>query len=213
MPQESPQPSSASDPAPPDAGASLPDAARHGGTDLSVSLGAANLYSLLFVVPAAALLIGAFAWRSGLAPLAHAVRTQPAPIVAGLVLAIVLHELVHGAAWIVAGRVPRSAIRFGISWKALTPYANCTVPLDVSAYRIGAMAPGILIGLLPALAGIAAENGGLFLVGSVMTLAAGGDVLVLWLLRNVPRGAKVLDHPTRAGCIVLPGGRSALTTA
>jgi hypothetical protein len=33
-----------------------------------------------------------------------------------------------------------------------------------------------------------------------MTFCAGGDLLVLLLLRGVPANALVEDHPTRAGC-------------
>ena len=38
---------------------------------------------------------------------------------------------------------------------------------------------------------------------AVAAEAAGGDWLVLWLLRGVSPGAFVEDHPTRAGCYVL----------
>ena len=34
---------------------------------------------------------------------------------------------------------------------------------------------------------------------------AGGDIVVLWLIRDVGAGKLVQDHPTRAGCRVLDG--------
>jgi hypothetical protein len=38
--------------------------------------------------------------------------------------------------------------------------------------------------------------------GLLFTFAAGGDALVLWLLRGVAPHRLVEDHPTRAGCFV-----------
>ena len=33
--------------------------------------------------------------------------------------------------------------------------------------------------------------------------AAGGDVLILWVLRAIPSDARILDHPTKVGCEVV----------
>ena len=35
--------------------------------------------------------------------------------------------------------------------------------------------------------------------GLFFILAAGGDILILWLLRNVKSSSFVQDHPTRVG--------------
>lgn len=114
----------------------------------------------------------------------------------------VLHELIHGAAWAYFGRKPLTIIRFGINWKALAPYAHCPEPMDAGAYRLGAAAPGVLLGLVPS--GIAAWIGPtwLFFPGILLSIAAAGDVLILWVLRNIPSHILVQDHPTRAGCLV-----------
>jgi hypothetical protein len=34
-------------------------------------------------------------------------------------------------------------------------------------------------------------------------LAAGGDLMVLWLIRGVRRGQFVQDHPTQVGCYLI----------
>jgi hypothetical protein len=46
-------------------------------------------------------------------------------------------------------------------------------------------------------------NGNLFWFGLVHTAAAGGDWLILWLIRKLKAGRLVEDHPTNAGCYVL----------
>lgn len=115
---------------------------------------------------------------------------------------IVLHELLHGFTWMLAGRKPRQAMRYGVQWKTLTPYAHSTEPMPAWAYRLGVVTPALLLGLAPMLMGLATANGWLFFFGVVFTIAAGGDFLVLWLLRGVDGRSLVADHPENAGCFV-----------
>jgi hypothetical protein len=39
--------------------------------------------------------------------------------------------------------------------------------------------------------------------GLLYTTAAGGDFLVLWILRNIKPNTLVEDHPTNAGCYII----------
>jgi hypothetical protein len=88
-------------------------------------------------------------------------------------------------------------------WKTLTPYAHCNVPMRADAYVIGAATPGIVLGLAPLVAGMLFASGVLFAFGALFTLAAGGDALIIWLMRGVSADSMVLDHPTRAGCLII----------
>lgn len=92
---------------------------------------------------------------------------------------------------------------FGINWRTLTPYAHIKVPITARAYRWGAFMPGLVLGLIPCLIAVLTGSGWLLVVGAVFILVAGGDFLVLWLLRGVPAGALVEDHPTAIGCRVV----------
>jgi hypothetical protein len=118
-----------------------------------------------------------------------------------LVVGVIVHELIHGLTWAWAARRPLGAIRFGVNWKALAPHAQCTVPLPASAYRLGAAAPGLVLGVVPALAGTITGAGAVAAFGWLMVLGAGGDIVVLWLIRNVEPATQLQDHPTRAGCV------------
>ncbi len=121
--------------------------------------------------------------------------------ISGLVLGVVLHELIHGVAWAAAAGRPLGIIRFGVNWKALAPHAQCTVPVPARAYRLGAAAPGLLLGLVPSMAGAFTGAGAVAVFGWLMTVGAGGDLVVLWLIRSLPGAVLVQDHPTRAGCM------------
>jgi hypothetical protein len=129
--------------------------------------------------------------------------THPFIFFPSFIAGAVVHELLHGVTWAYVGKKPRAAIKYGVQWKTLTPYAHCTEPMDVTAYRIGAVMPGIVLGLLPLLIGMVFGLGAFFVFGLLFTVAAGGDLAILWSLRNVSLGWFVEDHPTRAGCYVL----------
>ena len=120
-----------------------------------------------------------------------------------LVLSIIIHEGLHAVGFVLVGRVPLSAIKFGFSWQGLAPYAPCRVPLPISAYRLSVLLPGFVLGFLPALVGLLIGSFALLLYGAVMLVTAGGDLAVFLAVRSVPSGARVIDHPTAPGCHVL----------
>jgi hypothetical protein len=70
------------------------------------------------------------------------------------------------------------------------------------AYRVSVALPGVILGALPGLMGLMWRNGWLTVYGALMSIAALGDLIVLWLIRSVPGDARVQDHPRAPGCIV-----------
>jgi hypothetical protein len=174
--------------------------------DLSVSMARANVYSLFFAVPAAIILIGAYLllWgKQGLADARLIIYKQFSLTLLVLIIGILLHELLHGLTWTWLGKKPFKSIRYGINWKVLSPYAHCREPLSIQAYRWGALMPGLLLGIIPALLGIVSGNGALMAFGLLFTVAAGGDAMILWSLRKEDRNTMVLDHPSKAGCCIV----------
>ncbi|MBE0690578.1 MAG: DUF3267 domain-containing protein [Anaerolineae bacterium] len=120
-----------------------------------------------------------------------------------MLVGIVLHEGIHALGWKFFGNLRWRDLRFGVDRKTLSPYCHARVPMSARAYRIGALLPGILTGLLPTVAGIVLEHAFLTAIGAVLLSAAIGDLIVLWVLRTIPPDAHVLDHPSNAGCYVL----------
>lgn len=175
--------------------------------DLSVGMGTANVAGVLMgLLPAIPFVIawglvwGGVQFAAGFGGLYGNFVLFILLLFAG----IVIHEGIHALTWMIAGRKPLRAMKFGVHWKLLTPYAHSTEPMPAWAYRLGGVMPGLVLGFLPLLVGLVAGNGWLFFWGLIFTLSAGGDFLVLWLIRDVDRHALVEDHPTRAGCYVLP---------
>jgi hypothetical protein len=120
-----------------------------------------------------------------------------------IVLGVVAHELLHGLGWKLAAGLPWSQIKFGVQWKYLMAYAHARVPMRVGPYRLGAALPGLVLGAVPVAAAVALGHSVLLWVGAFFVIAAVGDLMILWLLRRLPRTAQVLDHPTLPGCLVL----------
>ncbi len=185
--------------------------------DCSVSMEKANWYSLITAGPIVILLglvyIGIWGYEKPLTEIATLLNQPARLLVANLILigllglGMVLHELIHGVSWMLAGKKCWSAIQFGFQLRTLTPYVHCREPLPIGVYRFGTLMPGMLTGLVPMLVGVFVGNVWIALLGGFFIVAAGGDLLILLLIRNVASTHLIEDHPTRAGCYVLePAG-------
>lgn len=175
-----------------------------GGRDVVMSFSRINLLAIpvAIAVVIVALIPYALAWGldrlwDGMARFFALGSFLPAALIG-----IVLHEMLHGLTWALAGRRPFSSIRFGFNVATLTPYAHFKDPLPANAYRLGAAMPGLALGVLPLLIAFATGNGWLAGFGMLFLVAAGGDILILWMLRHVPATSTIQDHPSQPGCIV-----------
>lgn len=174
--------------------------------DVTMSVLAANLFSLPLAVVGLVVLLVPFGLIWG----ASGAVTAFEQLFSGLggllmlpaiVVGIVVHEALHGVGWTAFGKISWKHISFGI--KSLTPFAHCSVPLSLDAYRWGTALPGLLLGIVPWLLGLAFASGAFWLWGTLFTIAAFGDLMILWLLRSTPADALILDHPSKIGCVVL----------
>lgn len=175
--------------------------------DVSISMERANLVAV-FLLPAVVLVTCLPFWAMyGGAALWEGVSFVFLPWIffPAFLVAIVVHEGLHGIGFLAAG-VPRSAIHFGVDRKTLSPYAGCHVPLTVGAYRTAILLPGLVLGVLPWLYGLATGAGWAVAWGALMIATAGGDGIILWIIRRLPAGTRVLDHPSRVGCHVVREG-------
>lgn len=119
-----------------------------------------------------------------------------------ILVLIVAHEGVHAIGWKFASGLPWSNFTFGIAWKALAPYCHATARMSATAYRIGAILPLMVTGILPWALALLAGDAGWTFMSAIMISAAVGDIYVLWTLRDIPADALVQDHDAHAGCMV-----------
>jgi hypothetical protein len=172
------------------------------GTERTTTMLRANAVSLLLAVLILPLFLLAYVILWDRASLQRVLDSLVSPFLLVIAISIFAHELLHGLGFKWGGNVPWSEIQFGV--KGFTVYAHCRVPLKTSAYRFAVFLPGLVLGFLPGLIGLALGSAWLTVYGVLMIIAALGDVVVLWLIRSVPSGMRVRDHPDLPGCQVLP---------
>lgn len=119
-----------------------------------------------------------------------------------LVAGIVAHEFIHGITWACFAKRGFRSIRFGVMWGMLTPYCHCKEPLTIRHYRLGALMPLIILGILPLLLAYPLRSVPLLWWGILFVTSAAGDILIVWKLRKEPAFLLVQDHPEEAGCII-----------
>ncbi|NKQ34367.1 MAG: DUF3267 domain-containing protein [Chloroflexi bacterium] len=176
------------------------------GYDVTVSMGKANAIAFAMIPVAFALFYlpyrliwGADSlWQFSARPFLDFLL-----FMAAFAVGIVVHEGLHALGFIWIGKAPRSSIRFGILWRGLAPYAHCNTAVTATAYRWTLALPGLMLGVLPAVLGIALGNWWLMVYGALMFMAAGGDTAVLLAIRSLPGNALVKDHPSKVGCSVI----------
>lgn len=119
-----------------------------------------------------------------------------------IIIGIVLHEAVHGITWAKFAKKGFKSIKFGFLWKGLAPYCHCKEPLIIKHYILGAIMPAIIVGLLPALVSMIIGSFQFLIFGIFFTMCAGGDFMIIHLLRKENMDSLVQDHPSEAGCYI-----------
>jgi hypothetical protein len=182
--------------------------------ELTATATEANIKALAFALPIMLLLLVPYMmlWpekfssetlRSIVAEYGSRILFLPLGMMLVFIPGAVVHELLHGLTWAAFCKKGIRSITYGVHWKALTPYCHCEEVLPLRPYILGGIMPGLVMGLLPALEGMLWGNPWVFFFGLFFTLAAAGDMLVLWMLRRCKSADLVQDHPEKIGCYVL----------
>lgn len=172
--------------------------------DVTISLWRANMYGIAF-----ALLTGIVFWYPFISVwswnyITLQFHSFPSVLFLSSLLALILvHEVLHGMGFYFFGNVQRTHIRFGFQWKSFTPYAHCSEPMRSRAYRIALLLPMLLLGIIPSIISLILGNVFLAALGFIMIAAAGGDAAILLSIRKIAPDVLVLDHPKRAGCLIV----------
>ena len=176
----------------------------------------ANLYGLLFVIPVL-LLTGLpyiLIWgnfENNLLNFWYTIIYHNMPILQQAInvkwlvfllflAGIVIHELIHGVCMAAFAKKGWKSVSFGFNIKAIAPYVHCKEPLTPFAYRLSMVMPGILLGDIPVLISWFTGNILFLFFGILFTWAAAGDVILLWMSRNIT-GGMLQDHPDKIGFI------------
>ena len=176
------------------------------GDKYSLSIIEANWKSLLIVLPLAAVTVFVYSLVWGWSKTGSdfmIIYTHYGTAIFLLIAGTFVHELLHGLSWMKAANLDWDDIKYGFKLRVLTPYAHCKQPIAAKAYRVGILAPGFILGILPFIGSLIIGDAWLLVFGFIFTLAAGGDFLMFWIIRDIPKDSLVEDHPERVGCEVV----------
>ena len=116
------------------------------------------------------------------------------------VVGIIVHELIHGLAWLAVTRQSFSHLAFGVMAGAV--YCHIDVPMRKRTYVFGAVMPLVLLGIIPTIVAIIVGSLFWLILGVMFTTCAIGDIMIVWKIRREPADSLIYDHPTAAGCVV-----------
>ncbi len=120
-----------------------------------------------------------------------------------LLVSIPVHEGIHGITWAAFSKNKFKSIAFGVAWKSLTPYCSCKEALKRGQYTLGAIMPGLLLGIIPMIVACVIGSSDLFIYAAFMIVCAGGDLLIFTMILQEKKAKQelFLDHPTKIGLV------------
>ncbi len=123
-------------------------------------------------------------------------------ILSGLV-GIIIHELIHALVFALFSLRGFSSIRFGMDRKTLSPYCHPVGIIKVWVYRLGALAPLVVLGLVPLIISFFLGNIAFLLFGFIFSIAAGGDIISVWMTRGLSKSDIIMDHQSKLGFYII----------
>ncbi len=173
--------------------------------ELTIGIVKANVLALLMAIPVCAVGVGAFLFANPERGLAFSRGIDTLLFLIALALLVFAHEGIHGLTWSRIAEHGFRDIEFGFMREYLTPYCTCLTALPKGGYVLGGLMPLVLLGVLPTILAICLGSPLLLMIGLVMIVAAGGDILIVFELlryRSDAREQLIYDHPTQAGCVI-----------
>ena len=165
--------------------------------EYSIGFGEANLISFFLFFPITVLLLSPFVLTWDYETFEEGKKTFEIYLIPILVGGVVVHELLHGISWMFYASIRLESIKFGM--KRLTPYCHCKVPLKIKHYRLGVAMPLIILGILPSVIATIIGDAALLRFGVFFSWVAGGDIILLFMTRNLGKETYVSDHPNKLG--------------
>jgi len=165
----------------------------------------ANVFALIVLV-LAFLIFGIpffILWRDQIIP-ASGKLLNTAVFLVGFIIGIVVHEAIHGLFFAIFSQEKFRSVKFGIlpKEKLFTPYCHCKEILKVNHYRISAIMPLIILGIIPAAVSLITGNIFVLLFGVVFISGGCGDLLMIFKLIREKNNVWIYDLPDDAGFIV-----------
>ncbi len=120
-----------------------------------------------------------------------------------LIAGVVIHELIHALFFVIFNPVGIKNITFGFHRKTLSPFCHPKGNFKVWVYRIGALAPLVILGVLPTLVSFYTGCFWMFFWGFIFSVSSGGDIISVWLTRKLKPDVLIKDHESKLGFYII----------
>ena len=168
--------------------------------DRTFSLKDTNSLDMLLSLPLIVLVVTGYFWRWG----KEAIPLWESDfklVIFLLVVSIPVHELLHGLAWANYAKKKMKSISFGFNLIELMPYCHCCEALEVKAYKLGVLAPAVVLGGGYFLLALLVPNTEFLLLSAFNIFMATADLLIFWKAHGIHKGL-LIDHPEQPGFVV-----------
>lgn len=171
--------------------------------EYTMTSGEANKKALLFILPIILIAAGPYfmIWEFNFEKADGGFGEWSFLVV--FLVGIIVHELIHGLCSVLYAKHGFKSVRFGVMWKTLTPYCHCKEPLTAKQYRVVALMPSVILGILPVVYSWLVGDYRYLLFGGALLLGGAGDFLIVWMMRKLKKDDLVKDHPDKIGFRVL----------
>jgi hypothetical protein len=114
---------------------------------------------------------------------------------------MIAHELIHGVFFALFADNRFKSIKFGImpASKLFSPYCHCKKKLRINHYRIAAIMPLVILGIIPAIISNIIGNQLLLFWGIIFIATAAGDILMFAKTLKEKKDTWIFDSPTDIG--------------
>ncbi len=121
-------------------------------------------------------------------------------LIVGFILYIVVHELLHGAAFMLFNRNTKQELKFGFEKKSGMAYCISTTPVKVPAARLSLMMPIYVVCIPMFVLGIVFNDIVLQVISIFFVSGSSGDVYYMWKLRKASKDHYMFEEmPTATG--------------
>lgn len=100
-------------------------------------------------------------------------------------------------------KFPMSRFWYGFNLNQLMKCGGREIPSGIKCYRWAIALPHIISGIVPLTVGIIINYPFVYIFGYLFTLAAVGDVVLLWESRHIDSQTSVTEHPSGNGIMLL----------
>lgn len=107
----------------------------------------------------------------------------------------VLHELIHALFFLPFVSYKLEKLRFGFLKEKMALYVHLKDPISINGFRIGLIMPVLILGVFPIILGLFYGVLSILLFGIVLTVAAVGDLLLLYKTRRLHSDFLIQDQP------------------